>query len=249
MSLHIQFIGTGSAFAKAYYNTNALVRTESFSLLIDCGYTAARAMHELGIGLDEIDAILITHIHADHVGGLEEFAFQSMYRYKKRIRLLVPFDIKDSLWNHSLRGGLENAHEGLNRLEDYFDVVTLEPDTVITLQPELNVKLLPSLHIPGKPSYSLLLNDRFFYSADSQFNSEQLHQLHASGCKLMMHDCQLTSPGAVHASLEELLTLPEELQASIWLMHYSDSMPSFIGKTGKMTFVEQGTIYKLDYEV
>ncbi|UUZ95900.1 MBL fold metallo-hydrolase [Paenibacillus sp. P25] len=69
MSLHIQMIGTGSAFAKRYYNNNALVRTEGFTLLIDCGVTAPRALYELNVPLTDIDAVLITHIHADHVGG------------------------------------------------------------------------------------------------------------------------------------------------------------------------------------
>lgn len=40
MSLQLQMLGTGSAFAKKYFNNNALLGDGSFTLLIDCGITA-----------------------------------------------------------------------------------------------------------------------------------------------------------------------------------------------------------------
>ncbi|MGG2199470.1 MULTISPECIES: MBL fold metallo-hydrolase [Paenibacillus] len=238
MSLQLQMIGTGSAFAKTFYNNNALIYLNDFTLLIDCGYTAPRALFELGISLDQIDAVLITHIHADHVGGLEELAFQCLYTFKRRIKLLVPFSIEHMLWDHSLRGGLENKDEGISSLNDYFDVIPLAENTPISIRPDLTVRLLPTDHIRGKKSYSLLLNDRLFYSADARFDLELLMSLHIKGCDHFLHDCQLHSPGHVHASLEELLTLPVDLQQKTWLMHYSDQMPDYIGKTGHMRFIE-----------
>ncbi|MDF2960866.1 MAG: fold metallo-hydrolase, partial [Paenibacillus sp.] len=65
MSLQIQMIGTGSAFSKKFYNNNALAFCNGFTLLIDCGSTAPRALHELNIPLNRIDGLLITHIHSD----------------------------------------------------------------------------------------------------------------------------------------------------------------------------------------
>ncbi|WP_159887670.1 MBL fold metallo-hydrolase [Paenibacillus puerhi] len=243
MSLQLQMIGTGSAFAKSFYNNNALLHLNGYKLLIDCGFTATRALHELGLPLDSVDGILITHVHADHIGGLEEFAFQNKYAFKRRIRLFVPSSIANDLWEHSLRGGLENKSEGITALSDYFDVVLMADEDPVLIHPDLSIRLIPNRHIEGKPSYSLLLNDQLFYSSDSTFNRELLMELHAQGCQYFLHDCQLHSPGIVHASLDELLTLPEELQRKIWLMHYSDRMSDFIGCTGHMSFIEQFRIY------
>lgn len=42
-------------------------------ILIDCGFagsTAAKAMAEIGVPLDTIDAILVTHDHSDHTKGV-----------------------------------------------------------------------------------------------------------------------------------------------------------------------------------
>lgn len=51
---------------------STVVKSDTTTLLIDAGLngklTEAR-MHEAGIDLDDIDAILITHEHSDHIGG------------------------------------------------------------------------------------------------------------------------------------------------------------------------------------
>lgn len=41
----------------------------------------------------------------------------------------------------------------------------------------------------------------------------------------MFHDVQFC-PGAVHAPLNDLKTLPAEIKAKMWLMHYADNWQS-----------------------
>ncbi|MCZ8511337.1 MBL fold metallo-hydrolase [Paenibacillus filicis] len=243
MSLQIQMIGTGSAFAKRYYNNNALVYAHGFTLLIDCGVTAPRALYELNIPSPQIDAILITHIHADHVGGLEELAFQSQYVHRHRMKLLLPSTLIGPLWDHSLKGGLENKAEGFHSLNDYFEVVPLEPGTPYPLHPDLTLELLPTEHIPGKPSYAILMNEKLYYSSDSRFDAERLKEMSARGVKEIWHDCQLQGKGMVHAALDELMSLPESIQRITRLMHYGDNMTDYIGCTGSMQFIEQHRKY------
>lgn len=234
----ITMIGTGNAFAKQYFNNNALIQQNNFQLLVDCGITLPYALHKQGHSFNQLDGVLISHIHSDHVGGLESYAFQMMFKYKRKPTLYIAESLIQPLWETSLKGGLSQGD--LNRIEDFFHVVPLIPGQTYELASELSVKLIQTKHIANKDSYSILFNDHFFYSADMTFNPQLLHELMDSGVELFYHDCQLESPGVVHTSLEELLTLPADLQQKIKLMHYGDTIGNYIGKTGLMEIIEQG---------
>lgn len=237
--MFITMLGTGSAFAKRYNNNNALLEAEDGKrILVDCGITLPKALHDHGLSFSDVDAVLISHIHADHVGGLEELAFQMMFKYGRKPVLYIAEKLVAPLWEHTLRGGLVQGE--LNALDHFFEVKPLQPEVSYELAPGIAVKLIQTDHIPGKVSYSFLFNDSFFYSADMVFNAELLRSLVDPGVETIYHDCQLESPGVVHASLDELLTLPQPLQEKIWLMHYGDAMEDYRGRTGLMRFVEQG---------
>jgi len=236
-------LGTGNAFAKKYYNNNALLCQNGFTLLIDCGITAPLSLHQIGQPLDGIDAILISHIHADHIGGLEEYAFRMKFQYRKRPVLYVPDKLAEPLWEHSLRGGL--WQEQSQKLEDYFEVRRIREGVPAVLHDGLTVEIIRTEHIPGKISYSLLFNNSFFYTADMRFHPELVTDLVRNRGCVVFHDCQFVTPGEVHATLEELLTLPEDVQSKIYLMHYADDKDRYEGRTGRMKFIEQHVRYTI----
>ncbi|MGF7049185.1 ribonuclease BN (tRNA processing enzyme) [Paenibacillus sp. DS2015] len=243
MSIQLQMLGTGSAFARRYFNNNALLYDDEFTLLIDCGVTAPMALHQLNVSFDDIDAVLITHIHADHVGGLEELAFTMKFKYKRKMILYIADTLIDTLWEHTLRGGLYQDGE-IMTLEDIFIIRPLSPGQAQFISNQITLEMIPTEHIPGKKSYSLYVNEHIFYSADMTFSSSLLAELvHNRACNVILHDCQLTGPGEVHTTLQELLTLPEDIQRIIYLMHYGDNKDEFVGATGLMTFLEQHLIY------
>jgi len=242
MSIQIEMIGTGSAFAKLYYNNNALVYANGYTLLIDCGITAPMALYKMGKPFDQIDGILVTHIHGDHVGGLEEFAFQCKFVYGIKPTLYIPDSLIEPLWETTLKGGMRQDDH--NSLESYFNVVPIAANTPFTIHEGLKVEALQTPHIPNKVSFSFILNDMLFYSADMQFYPELLDDLVKNrGIRHILHDCQLIAPGVVHASLEQLLTLPDFIQEIVYLMHYGDTMEQNVGHTGKMRFIRQQEVY------
>jgi hydroxyacylglutathione hydrolase len=249
MSLTIQMLGTGTAFSKKYFNTNALVQYNGYNLLVDCGFTAPLALHELNIKLYQIDGIFITHLHADHIGGLEEFAFQMMYTFNKKPVLFIPKTLRHTLWEHSLRGGLENPSEHINSLDDYFQVHEITEGIRTEIASGFTMETILTKHVPGKPSYAILFNDHFFYSGDTCFDPNLLNTLfYKRNCTVIFHDCQLFNPETVHATLDNLLTLPQEIQKIIYLMHYGDNMENYIEKIGHMSFVKKHRLYTFPLE-
>lgn len=246
MSVSLQMLGTGNAFAKNYYNNNGLLTDNNYTLLIDCGSSAPLAMRRLGKSFREVNATLITHIHTDHVGGLEELAFTLRQPSDdKKMTLLLPETLVQPLWDSLLKKGLHPENTATT-LTDLFDIRPIKPRITYQLSPSIKLELIPTPHIPGKDSYSLLLNNDIFYSADMTFQPDLLLSLvRERGIRMILHDCELAGSGYVHTTLEELMTLPEDVRRIIKLMHYSDEKPDFEGLTGEMDFLEQDIVYKL----
>lgn len=69
--LDISLLGTGGMLPlHNRYLTAMLARCNGRMLLIDCGEGTQVTMRELGWGFNNLDYILLTHLHADHVSGL-----------------------------------------------------------------------------------------------------------------------------------------------------------------------------------
>ena len=74
------FLGTGSAFTIGNYQSNMLLEDDNGKrLLIDCGSDIRFSLDAVGIRLGEITDVYISHIHADHMGGLEGLAFFTFF--------------------------------------------------------------------------------------------------------------------------------------------------------------------------
>jgi len=65
--IRVASLGSGSS------GNSLLVQTDSTTLLVDCGFTMKETiarMYMLGVSPGEIDAVLLSHEHGDHVKGI-----------------------------------------------------------------------------------------------------------------------------------------------------------------------------------
>jgi ribonuclease BN (tRNA processing enzyme) len=73
----ITFIGTGSARTVIdRFHSAVLVKTEGHQMLVDAGDGVSKAFINLGADYNQIDSILLSHFHPDHVCGLPNFLNQ-----------------------------------------------------------------------------------------------------------------------------------------------------------------------------
>jgi len=122
--MHLQFVGCGDAFGSGgRFNTCFHLVGNKVNALIDCGATSLVAMNKLAINLNDINAIFLTHFHADHVGGLPFFVLESHYVLKRRRGLTVagPPSLKSRYGNI-----MENAFPGADSLEWSFPLTLRE---------------------------------------------------------------------------------------------------------------------------
>jgi ribonuclease BN (tRNA processing enzyme) len=69
--VRVQFLGTGGPFgAGGRFQSCILIEHGGERYLLDCGMTSLAAMAGVGIEPRTIDAVLVTHLHGDHVGGV-----------------------------------------------------------------------------------------------------------------------------------------------------------------------------------
>ena len=68
--MKIVFLGVGEAFDENLPNNSGLVISEKTNLMLDCGFTVPPQMWKFNPDKDFLDAIYISHQHADHFFGL-----------------------------------------------------------------------------------------------------------------------------------------------------------------------------------
>ena len=78
----LRLFGAGGAFSRRYGTTCSMVTLRSGQRwLIDCGRQAPDQLHSAGFAWHDITGQIVTHVHGDHVYGLEEADERVAYVY------------------------------------------------------------------------------------------------------------------------------------------------------------------------
>jgi len=241
--LEIIFIGSGTAFSEVLGNNNILIVKGDTHILVDFGLTAPFKLKPItGVDILDIENVLPTHSHSDHIGGLEYLTLKNRYlgqpKGKPRITMIVPEEYKTVLWDESLKGGLKYNELGKDEPEMNFDsyfnsVIPKKIKKDGRVKHHINFKgidleFFHTNHIPGRAesaedafiTYGLFIDGKVFFSGDTKFDKELIDQ-YKDKSEVLFHDCSFF-PNPVHASIESLRTLSPELRKKIMLMHYGD---------------------------
>jgi ribonuclease BN (tRNA processing enzyme) len=254
LKVDITFLGTGSAFSKKFGNNSAVVSVENEgitkNIMIDCGRTAPDDLANSEFSWNDIDAIFITHLHGDHVYGLEEAGFMGRYVVKKKPHLIFPHaKIKNDLWNKVLKGTMMVGDlDRVMSLDDYFTYEIVDDREQYFLFNDCMFSVYSTQHVENKKSYGLIIGeyDYIVYTSDSLFDKEFIEASFIGGAQAMFHDCQFVDyEGKVHASLNELETLSDKYKESITIMHYGDDLSEYYTriKDSKFGIANRGTKY------
>ncbi len=181
---------------------SVLVETDNSRILIDAGPDMRAQLLSNRIG--RVDAILITHAHADHILGLNDLT--SMNARSGTIPLLYahPSAIE------TIRKVFFYAFEGYNGVSSIprFGVVSFgeAPFECCGVQ----VRPIPVEHA-GEPCFGFRLGD-FAYITDAKRISQQLLEMLQGLDTLILNALRFSKPHPTHFTVEESLEVISELR-------------------------------------
>lgn len=100
MTMTVRFVGSGDAFGSGgRFQTCILVDGPASRFAIDFGTSSLIALAQQAIEHNSIDAILLTHLHGDHCGGVPFMLVDAMLSAKRARPLTIagPVGLKDRM--------------------------------------------------------------------------------------------------------------------------------------------------------
>ncbi|MBI4505824.1 MAG: MBL fold metallo-hydrolase [Chloroflexi bacterium] len=88
--MRVQFLGSGDTFGSGgRFQTCILLEAGAGRYLVDCGASSLIALRRFGVEPNTIDAVLLTHLHGDHFGGIPFLVLDAQLVSKRERPLLV----------------------------------------------------------------------------------------------------------------------------------------------------------------
>lgn len=247
-------LGVGEAFTALYYTSCLILGVDDDWLLIDCPHPIRKMLREASIhtnlsrplDIDQIHAVAVSHLHADHCCGLEDFGYFSYFALSRRAKLLMHPDASLHLWNGLLAAGMELVQANPDapllhkELGDYFQLIDLDVLQPVRCGPFL-IECRRTIHSIPTFAFRITAGDRVLgFSADTAYDPALIDWL--AGADLIVHEVTTLSHTGVHTPYEKLAGLPKALRSRMRLTHYPDD---FLIDSSVIEPLRQGRIYEV----
>lgn len=248
------FLGSGSAFtvgADNFQSNLLLTSARGNRLLIDCGSDIRFSLHSQGYSYLDITDIYISHLHADHIGGLEYIGFSTKFDPRcPKPNLYLSKELESELWERSLAGGMRSVQGDLVSLDFFFNVCPVEATRSFEWE-DIQFNLVKVVHVDNGyfvvPSYGLgfeVNRMQVFLTTDTQLHRCLEDYARAD---LIFQDCEISfSPSGVHSHYQELVQLPLEIKSKMWLYGYQPGELPHATQDGFKGFVKRGQLFDFD---
>ncbi len=189
VDIRLRCIGSGDAFGSGgRLNSCFHLSVGGQQLLLDCGCSSLIGMERCGIVPEEIDCVIISHLHGDHFGGIPFLLLEGKYASQRSrpLTLIGPSGLRQRV--ETLADGL---YPGLGHQPGNFRVEyrALDPNQPLLLG-AVQVQCFRVVHGGSKDVYGLRIEaggKTISYTGDTEW-SDSLIPL-AQGSDLLIAEC------------------------------------------------------------
>jgi len=203
--MKVIFLGVGEAFDENMPNTSILVISDKTNLLLDCGCTTPTQLWKFNDDQLFLDAIYITHPHADHYFGIPAL-FVRMWEEKRKKPITI---ICQKGLRKVIKELMEYGYKGFAK-DFKFKINFIEVEEGQTIQFN-DLKLSFAFTEHSASNLAIKINDgkkSFCYSGDGEFN-EKTEELYKNS-DLVIHEAYLYDEKKIgHGCITDLIKMAE----------------------------------------
>src|SRR5262245_12888481 len=225
-------LGVGEAFTARYYTACMALGVDDTWLLIECPHPVRKMLREataeagIPFDLDRVEGVAVSHLHADHCSGLEDYGYYSFYALGRRARIAMHPDVSARLWDGLLAAGMGEVREQpgcpvtVKQLDDYFELTNLSDSSPVSFG-SFTIECRPTIHPIPTMAFRIRAGGRTLgFSGDTAFDPSLIEWL--ATADLIVHEATTLVHTGVHTPYEKLAALPTALRARMRLIHYPD---------------------------
>ena len=213
--MKIKFFGTGEAFDNNLANTSILL-LDKIKLLLDCGYNIPQKIWQYNDDPNFIDAIYISHAHADHYFGLPALILRMIEDKRgKKLTIICQNRLKTKIIS-LLKLGYVSILKNNNIAIEFIELTGKETIKFKEYQLSFANTIHPQANLAIKISVN---NIKICYSGDGKYSkrSEELYR----NSDLLINDAYMFKETNLnHSNITNLVTMVKKYQVrKICLVH------------------------------
>jgi ribonuclease BN (tRNA processing enzyme) len=216
--MKLTVIGCGDAFnSGGRFHSCYLLDTSHGRFMLDCGANSPLALKRAGVSLDTVDAVVVSHCHGDHFGGVPFLVLERMFvqRGPKPLEIIGPKGIERRTMDL-----MEALYPTIASAPRAFEIQFREIEPGSPLPRGVEISAFEVEHFSGAPSLALSIADsgkRFSFSGDSSWCDGVIEA--GRDADLFLVECSTFAPrSAMHLDYVTLATKFAAIGAKRYLL-------------------------------
>lgn len=177
MRIQIHILGSGTCVPSLERHAcAALVRGKSAHILLDAGPGTMGQLLKLGVHINDIDLILLSHLHLDHCAEVAPFLFATKYPgFQRKKPLVLAGGTGIRSWFENLNNTFDHT---LDLPEECFQILELCEQGTLDLNLEgIQLEYVRVKHKPESRAFRITDTTGFsmVYSGDTDYSDSLIH--------------------------------------------------------------------------